>query len=262
MPQSATVVLQSHRQPLPHPWLKVTLGSVRRWAEVQGFEYRFVDDALFDELTPEERKHCNAQPVVGSDLARLRLCQRVLAEGAQRVVWCDADTLVLDPGQPLVLASPSAFGRELWLQEVPGSQKLKLYKKIHNAFMQFSAGNAVLDFYAFAAARLIGSHNHADGAPMVAQLAGPKFLTHLHNVVQFDVVEEAQVVSPVLATALLDGASDAPVLARYVQSWKQPPAALNLCASEIVRGNLSDDQMTALVQLLLESGVKAFFPGK
>ena len=239
--------------PLPHPWIETALASVRTWAEGRGYTYRFIDDALFDELTETERIHCETQPVVASDLARLRWCQRLINEGATRVVWCDADTLIFDADALELSPVSCAFGRELWLQH---NGKLKLYKKIHNAFMQFSADDPVLDFYAYAAARLIDNHARQSADPMVAQLAGPKFLTHLHNVLSFDVVETAQVLSPPLAQALLH--ADSAVLARYVAAAKAPAAALNLCSSEVQRGTLTNPQMQALIELLLDRGARAF----
>jgi len=253
-------VLQSHRLPLPHAWIETALESVRNWAQKSGYGYRFIDDALFDELTASEREHCRAQPVVASDLARLRWCQRLLREGAERVVWCDADTLIFDADALELRAAPCAFGRELWLQAgEQASGKPKLYKKIHNAFMQFSAQDPVLEFYGYAAARLINNHAAHSKGPMVAQLAGPKFLTHLHNVLSFDVVETAQVMSPMLAEALLG--KDSGVLARYTQATLEPPAAVNLCCSEVRRDALTDEQMQALIELLMTHGARAFGSG-
>lgn len=272
--QPATVVLQSHQQPLPHAWLQSCLDSVRDWAQATGYRYRFIDDALFSVLTEVERRSCAAQPVVASDLARLRWCQRLLREGAERVVWCDADTLMLDGAELALPVSGCAFGRELWLQGKPTAPKL--YRKIHNACMVFNQGDPVLDFYAYSAMRLITNHA-ASSAPaqtesphteapqitMVPQLAGPKFLTHLHNVVQFPVLEAAQVVSPLLAFALLrkapnqEAAGDQ-VLRCYRAAWRQPPAALNLCASEVARGAVSSSEMTLLIERLSADGLGLF----
>lgn len=261
--RDATVVVQSHRSPLPYPWLHPMLESVRGWSSRAGFAYCFLDDELFDELTPEEQQLCQSQPVVASDLARLRWCQRLLRDGAKRVVWCDADTLILNPDAGILSAQGTAFGREIWLQaEVSGNlarqsaPKLKRYKKIHNAFMQFGTDDPVLDFYAYAAQRLISNHQQHSTQPIVAQLAGPKFLTHLHNVLGFDVLESAQVLSPPLAMALLEG--DLSVLRRYVNWASEPAAALNFCCSEVERGNLTQAQVETLVELLLARGASLF----
>ena len=265
VPDQATVVLQSHRLPLPHSWLEPCLRSVEHWAQSQGYSYRFVDDELFGLLTQEERAICAAQPVVASDLARLRLCQQVLAEGASRVVWCDADSLVIDASAVALVADGCAFGRELWLQETPadGARRPRLYRKIHNAFMQFSGSDPVLDFYEFAATRMLARHGENTqalpdkaGRSVVAQFLGPKFLSHLHNVVDFCVLEHAQVISPLLAQALLE--RETKLLDRYRAAWQTPAAVLNLCASEVLRGSLDDRQMRRLIEILQASGASAF----
>ena len=51
-PLNKTLVIQSHRMPLPAPWMQRCLDSVRTWAEARGFDYRFLDDELFD-LVPD-----------------------------------------------------------------------------------------------------------------------------------------------------------------------------------------------------------------
>ena len=253
---NATLVLQSHRVPLPHSWIQRCLDSVQAWAEGACYAWRFLDDSLFDVLTEDERVRCGNQLVVASDLARLRWCQRVLQEGYARVIWCDADTLVIDRDHIELPAQGCAFGRELWLQGEAAAPKL--YRKIHNACMVFTAGDPVLDFYAFAATRLIANHavNNSSTGTMVPQLAGPKFLTHLHNVVQFEVMEGAQVVSPLLAKSLLGG--DGRVLQRYRSRWHCAPTLVNLCASEVVRGSLTDKEQDELITLLLDRGQDAF----
>ncbi len=253
----STLVVQSHRDPLPHAWLGTCLASVRDWAESRGYAYRFVGDELFDLLSAAERRVCATQPVVASDLARLRLCQQALREGVTRVVWCDADSLVIAPDSLQLAATGCAFGRELWLQRPPAqdaqeqqkTDRTRLHKKIHNAFMQFSSADPVLDFYEYAATRMLAKHAQTGGSrPMVAQFLGPKFLSHLHNVVEFQVLEHAQVVSPLLAEALL--VPDARLIERYRKAWHAPAAVVNLCASEVLRGNLSDAQMQRLIDRL------------
>ncbi|MDH5408784.1 MAG: hypothetical protein OEY00_09255, partial [Gammaproteobacteria bacterium] len=47
------LVLQSHRSPLPYPWIDSCLSSVRQWAESHQYDYRYLGDELFD-LIPDE----------------------------------------------------------------------------------------------------------------------------------------------------------------------------------------------------------------
>jgi len=123
--------------------------------------------------------------------------------------------------------------------------------------MQFSNADPVLDFYEYAATRMLAKYAQTGGdKPMVAQFLGPKFLSHLHNVVGFEVLEQAQVVSPVLAKALLE--PDDRLLERYRGAWQAPASVVNLCASEVLRGNLTDTQMQALIDRLRKDGSNAF----
>ena len=50
---SSTLVIQSHRIPLPCGWLQLCLDSVEAWAQANGFDYRFIDDRIFDQVAPE-----------------------------------------------------------------------------------------------------------------------------------------------------------------------------------------------------------------
>ena len=68
-----TLVMQSHRSPLPYPWLERCLDSVRSWSESNAFDYRFIGDELFD-LVPEKLlAKTRHETVIATDLARLRL---------------------------------------------------------------------------------------------------------------------------------------------------------------------------------------------
>ena len=96
MKMSATLVIQSHRVPLPCAWLQSCLDSVASWARVRGYDYRFVDDRIFDLLEPELADKLQGQAVIASDLARLRSLQQGLVEGYTCVIWCDADFLIYE----------------------------------------------------------------------------------------------------------------------------------------------------------------------
>ena len=210
-------VIQSHRQPLPASWYQLCVDSVRHWARGSGFEYRWIGDELFDRLTPALRAKLDGRPVVASDLARLLELEAALDSGFDQVVWVDADVLILDP---TALALPEAgawFGREVWVQWDGG--RPKVFRKIHNAFMTFGHQDPVLPFYRFSAERIL---DHFQG-PMVAQLVGPKLLSHLHNAIGFDVLEWAGMLSPAVARDLLAGGGLA--LDRFVGDSSIPPLA-------------------------------------
>ncbi len=249
------VVLQSHRSPLPSPWYDACLTSVRDWAARQGFTYRFLGDELFAELDPVLKAKTRQQPVVAADLARLLMLEKLLAEGAERVVWVDADVLILDAEGFRLEDAGALFGREVWVQQSGG--RLRTYRKIHNAFMAFRAGDPVLPFYRFSAERIlrayepgaVGADGSSDAAPTLPpQLIGPKLLTHLHNAIGFDVQETAAMLPPLVARELLT--TPGPACACFSAESPVAPLAVNLCGSATASGELEDEQLSRLIARL------------
>lgn len=237
----ATLILQSHRQPLPDGWLEPCLASVRAWASHHGFAYRFEDDALFRHLGEDLKRATRERPVVAADLARLAAMEAALAEGYEAVVWLDADTLVANR-QALVLPEASyAVGREVWVQPYKG--RLRAFVKVHNAFLMARAGNPFLPFYRHAAENVVLAH---DG-PMVPQLVGPKLLSALHNLTGLTVAEHAGMLSPAVIRDLLAGGGEA--LQLFRRQSAVPPAAVNLCGSLVGR-ELDAADMEAVIDVL------------
>ncbi len=240
-----TLVLQSHRKPLPFPWLRACLDSVRAWASARRFDYRFLDDALFAHLPQDLRERYRAQPVVSSDLARLLALRAHLREKDAKwdtVVWIDADVLIFDPERLRLPRTPHAVGREVWVQN--RDDRLKVYTKVHNAFLMFRAEDALLEFYVQTAARMLRAHE----GPVVPQFVGPKLLTALHNVAGLHVLEEAGMLSPLVAQDIARG--EGPALRRFVQKSPVPPAALNLCGSLSSTANGSAEAMEWVIGVL------------
>lgn len=248
-----TVVVQSHRQPLPYEWLHPCLESVKRWASHNEYDYVWHGDELFDELTPTQREHTKLQRVVASDLGRLHKIRAEFERGADRVVWCDADTLVINPIALDLPIKGCAIGREIWIQ--PSSMldgTPKVYAKVHNAFMVFCRGDSFLPFYLETAERLLERH----AGPYVDQFIGPKLLTALHNLVQFPVLENAGVLSPSVITNLNQGGGD--YLDAFCRRLQRVPASLNLCASSVRSGELSNQSMHDVIDVLLSDGTSLF----
>lgn len=216
-----TVVLQSQRPDRLEGWQGECCLSVKRWAEGHGFGYELWGDEIFDFLPAALREKFSDQPVVLSDLARIYLLRETLDGGAQSAIWCDADVLVFHDFQPATVRE--SFGRECWLQLQDG--KLKRYRKIHNAWLQYSSSSPVLDFYLDRAQSLLES---VEG-PVVPQFIGPKLLTAWHNMIPFTVEERIGMLSPLAANALLG--NDEAMLSSLVDGHGAELCALNLSAS-------------------------------
>jgi hypothetical protein len=245
----STVVIQSHKTPLPQGWIRSCLTSVQTWAQLHAFDYRFIGDEIFDLLDQELMDRTAQQKVVATDLARLRCLQQGLIEGYERVIWCDADFLVFTPEQLIPPTSNYALGREVWIQK-DASSRLRVYKKVHNAFMVFCRNNTFLDFYAESAEKLIRANTGA----LVPQFIGPKWLSAIHNIAMCPVQENAGMSSPEVSRALANNGGEALDLLK--ENSPCPPAGLNLCSS---LANTSDsagfDMQQVIDQLLDNEGI-------
>jgi hypothetical protein len=220
---SNSLVIQSHRTPLPFAWLEDCLQTVREWSEYQGFDYRFIGDELFDPVPTDILQKTESQIVIATDIARLYQLRSEL-DKYEQVIWCDADFLIFDPERFKPVDQLFAVGREAWVQH-DSDGKLKCYRKVHNAYLMFRRGNAFLDFYLESAKRLI-RHNKGRMPP---QFVGPKLLTALHNVVQCPVQEDAGMLSPMVIEDILNG--DGPALQLFLKKTEYPLLAANLSSS-------------------------------
>lgn len=242
-----TLVIQSHRSPLPYAWIERCLASVRHWCALNQYEYRFIGDELFDGVPVSLLQKTKDQTVIATDLARLLVLQDALKQNYQTVVWLDADVLIFKPEEFVLPDVPYAVGREVWVQQdQDNSAKLKVYKKIHNAFLMFRQGSSFLNFYADSAQRLLEQNQ----GPMVAQFIGPKLLTALHNVVSLPVLESAGMLSPMVIKDMLKGGG--PALKLFTVQSPQPIAAANLCISSCRSMEVSEQEMEQLIDVLLD----------
>jgi len=241
---SATLVIQSHRDPLPQAWLRRCLDSVMDWARVNGYQYRYLGDELFAPLDRELLEKTRAQRVIASDLARLISLQQGLAEGYDCVVWCDADFLIFDPANFVLPDADFALGREVWVQH-DKRQKLRAYVKAHNALLMFRRGNHFLDFYRDTAERLL----RLNQGTMPPQFIGPKLLTALQNIASFPVMETAAMLSPLVMRDLIAGQGQA--LDLFREKSPATVAGANLCNSLTQLEGLTETDMSALIDRLL-----------
>ncbi|MGI9328585.1 MAG: hypothetical protein ACR2PZ_25445 [Pseudomonadales bacterium] len=240
-----TIVYQSHKTPLHPSWIHQCTASVREWATTQRFDYQLLGDELFDLLPRTLFAKVAQQRTIAADLARLRLLQRGLQQSYERVIWIDADVLILQTASWKVGDSSHGFGREVWVQET--AQGLKTYRKIHNAVMLFCQQDPVLEFYRLAAERVVERHR---AGPLAPQIVGPKLLTALHNLVGFDVIEDAGMLPPLVAQGLLQGGGSA--LQAFNVASTMAPKALNLCSSLLDEQHQLGIDMHAVIASLLD----------
>ena len=243
-----TLIIQSHKNPLPYEFLTACLESVRYWCDLNNFEYRFLSDELFDLVPAKLMQKTGAQIVIATDLARLLVVQEALKQGYTTVVWLDADFLIFNPEAFVLPASSYAVGREVWVQENEKG-KLKVYKKVHNAFLMFKQGNSFLDFYIETSEKLL----HENSGTMPPQYIGPKLLTALHNIAQLPVLETAGMLSPLVMKDILHGGGNA--LDLFIKNSPNQLAGVNLCGSSVASGDINNEEMAHLIRILEVSGI-------
>jgi hypothetical protein len=219
-----TVVIQSAPNSRPH-WVTDCLLGVEVWSKAHGFAYQFLDDSFFDLLPDWYREKLSGRGPILADLARLLHIRESLEAGADRVIWCDADTLIIDGSWQPSPTAHSRFGEEHWLQR-DKSGRLEIRRQPHNAFMIFLQTSPVLDFLIHTIESMI---TRVDPDHIAPQMVGPKLLKALHNLARFDLEPEAGAMSPLLLNAVRQG--DTEVTEFFRCQSGQAPKCLNLCAS-------------------------------
>ena len=241
-----TLVLQSHRHPLPFPWIQACLDSVRGWADANCFDYQFIGDELFDSVSEPLMQKTAQQRVIATDLARLHALQAALRRDYQTVIWCDADFLIFNPIEFVLPDVAYALGREVWIQ-ADSKNKLRVYRKIHNAFMMFRKGNTFLDFYAESAERLL----RLNTGQMPPQFIGPKLLTAIHNIAICPVMETAGMLSPMVIKDMIRGHGHA--LDLFRKNLSTQICAANMSSSLTQQECIGDKDMLRLIEVLAHS---------
>ena len=236
-------ILQSAAAVRPD-WVSRCMTSVADWCQRQGYHYHCIGDELFEWVTPELRTKLHDRRPILADLARLRWIEAELAARGGRVVWIDADTLVVDPTWRTPDSTHTFFGEECWVQSTTEGT-WRAYQSPHNAFMGFTAASPVLGFLAYLSESII---ERADAAYIAPQMVGPKLLKALNNLAQFTLVPEAGAVSPELLAEWVGHAG--PATACYEQAARVPLALVNLCSSL----THSEEDMERVEQFLARHG--------
>ena len=219
-----TLVYQSYRTTNVPVWITQCLKSVKDWAESKEYEYKFIDDELF-EYAPQwyrEKVQHNVQLV--SDLSRLVLARHFLEEEYERVIWIDADVVIFDPDNFSLSTSDGAhFCREIWIDE-DRQKNIVHQEKINNSVSIFHHQNAMLDFYIDACHRVV-----AKNIKIPPVLVGTSFLTALHKIYPFDIIRTVGIISPALVYDLVKNQDT--FIESYLDRHGSEVFAANLCGS-------------------------------
>jgi hypothetical protein len=218
-----TVVYQSYRSSGSPAWIDRCLASVREWAEARAYHYVFVGDELFDLVPAWYRERVGGQILPITDLARLELAARFLAEGYERAVWIDADVLVFDPQRFEINVNNSfTFSREVCLYLEDG---WCIERGVNNSVAVFQRENTFLPFYIECCKRIV---RQKDGVISPVDV-GPVFLTNLYKMMPFPLVTTVGLFTPPILDDLVEGRTA--FIRTYAEACRNPLYAANLCHS-------------------------------
>jgi len=228
-----TVVYQSFRTKDVPSWIEACLESVRQWAKLRGFDYRFYDDRFFDLVPAELRPRASAFKCLLADYARLVAARDLLTEGYERAIWVDADALVFAPTAfDIALTHGYAFSREVWLDRVTlGAPQFKL--AVNNAVSVFCRDEKIIDFALDAANGILRNDQ-----PLEPVSIGTDFLSKLQNAYHFPLLTEVGILGSEMAQRYL--ANDGRFLTAYLRYQTSPVYAANLCLSKHSGGGGSE----------------------
>jgi hypothetical protein len=221
-----TLVFQSYRRLDVPPWISRCLDTVRAWAGSNGFEYRFLGDELFEPVPAWFRSRVRESRVAMSDLARLEWAAGFLAQGAERVVWVDADVAVFDPESlKIPVEREFAFCGEVWLDRRPDGT-LAGDRRVNNAVSVYVTGNSFLEYYRYACRQLARNAS----IPLGKISFGTAFLTLQHRLLGFRLLENVGMLTPPMLHDIGRGGSEQMHHA-YGIHLSAPMYAGNFCSS-------------------------------
>jgi hypothetical protein len=250
-----TIVIQSYRTIDTPAWLQRCMQTVKAWTESNGYEYEFIDDALFEYVPERFRTPTPLSLLPLTDLARLGILREKLASGYERALWVDADVVIFRPDEFRIPNSCGALlCHEIWTH-MDAQGQVHHKRGINNAVMVFDRGHPLLDFLHHAAVELFA---HLGPAKIRTTTIGTDFLTRLGRLYPMRLMTGVACLSPLLVHALSTG-QQPDLLQEHAERFGAPFHAANLCrfllktesSSSSQQAELSATQLTEVVETLI-----------
>jgi hypothetical protein len=239
-----TVVHQSFRTANVPPWVERCLASVRAWAAANGYEYRFIDDKLFDYAGAAYCARVRHSMQAIANLARLELAREALEAGYDRAIWVDADVLVFDSRRlKIEIASGYAFCHEVWIEIRPDGSVSET-RKVNNCVCVFTRSAPDLDILV-KLVRHIVAHREIESSYTV----GVYLLTALKPILGFPVLTNVGMFSPCVVRGLAAGDDRYPAI--QARAFGHPVYAANLCTS--LSAQIAEAEYMSAIDALITS---------
>lgn len=259
-----TIVIQSYRTDNTPAWLQRCMQTVKAWADSSGYEYLFIDDALFEYVPRRFRTPAPVSLLPLTDLARLGVLREKLASGYERALWVDADVVIFRPDEFRIPNSCGALlCHEIWTR-MDAQGQVQHERCINNAVMVFDRGHPLLDFLHHAAMELFA---HLEPAKIHTTTIGTDFLTRLGRLYPMRLMTDVACLSPMLIHALATGQQPG-LLQEHAMHFGAPFHAANLCRSLLEsessnssrRAELNAAQLNGVVEKIIATGSEVLSP--
>lgn len=256
-----TIILQSFRNYDVPRWIELCIESVQRWADLESWDYEFLDDRFFEYAPGWVREKCRDNVYAVTDVCRLNWIQSKLDEGYDRVAWLDADVLVFDPSAlSLVTTSGQGFAAELVLER-QASGRFRAVHGINNAAMVFGQDRAVINTYLQACLSVL-DQCEAGRVPRAA--LGPDLLKRLDQQLDLERLPGFGLLPPRMLKELARGVPR--LLAEMIKRIPNRIGGANLChfvrnARPAETRDAIDVEVTRAVEMLLETEGACLYEG-
>jgi len=260
-----TIVIQSYRTTHIERWIQRCMQTVQEWATNSGYEYEFIDDALFEYVPRQLRDKSSTSLLPLTDIARLGVLQERLASAYDRAIWLDADVVIFRPDQLRIPAkSGASLCHEIW-SYTDAQGQVHHRRGINNAAMVFDRGHPLLGFLHHAALELYG---HLEPTQIRTTTLGTDFLSKLGRLYPMRLLTQVACLSHLLVHAL--SANQQPeLLQEHAKRFGHPFHAANLCRSKLKPAALSDasrqtsldaDKLYDVVEMLIATEGETLCP--
>jgi len=242
-----TVVYQSFRTENVPSFISRCMDTVRHWAGLRGFDYRFIDDRMFDYAPDWYREKADNDKCLVSDLTRLELAREFLSGGYQRSVWVDADIVIFEPdGFTVEISEGFALCREIWVDRKSDWFRPPVTaENVNNSVSVFCSDNDFLDYYIDKCKSIV--RNTSILSPIEV---GTKFLTSHHKDKPLKLIQDVGLFSPVVMNDIATGGRS--YLRAYGRDFRTRIHAANLCNSFLGKKFMEIDMTEQLYDLVID----------
>ncbi|MFC1826897.1 glycosyltransferase family 2 protein [Thermodesulfobacteriota bacterium] len=219
-----TIIYQSYRTEDVPGWISHCMESVRKWADTNKFDYRFIDDELFSYVPDWYREKVDRQINLVSDLARLNLARKYLDEGYDRTIWIDADIIIFHPEHfHISIANGYGFCHEVFTKISPEGE-ITNFIHVNNAITVFEKNNKFLDFYIYSCEQIVRNKKE-----LTHTSVGTQFLTATHHFLCNQTMRNMGLLSPLIMNSIAGKKKH--LMEMYMKAFGSRMFAANLCAS-------------------------------